>query len=506
VAHSLYFNFICDDAYITFVYSRNLAEHHAPVFNADGANPVEGYTNFLWMVLLGLGLKLRLPPELSAHLLSMAFAIGTLGLVTYLMALIRGKSSLWDFFPAVLLASSSAYACWTSGGLETQLFTFLVTLGIVLYLQERLVGTGAVLALAAMTRPEGNLILAVLAATYLVVNLWAQKRWKPRRCELLGGASFLALYLPYFLWRWHYYGYPFPNTFYVKVGEAAFPDFSRRVLESGLFYVGQWVQQANILFSLPFVLYGIGRHRRFGALALCLSLVYLGYTIKIGGDFMGLQRFIMPLFVLVAVLTSLGLSSAVEKWCPPAARGLVGSLAALLVVLSHGWTQAHLSQAAMEPWHHPGVAAGAVRGIDTPGYLKLYAHDRGLVGKALAPHMRQDDFSIVGGAGVQPYYARMKAVDVFGLISEEIAHQVRPNNPRPGHSKWGPASQLIEWYHPSLIFHCYAIHHQPQAYQLCDEASYFMNNGYEPITIHVPGMREFGTYYTFLKHRGRPWP
>ena len=33
VAHSLVFDFVCDDAYISFVYSRNLAEHGQLVFN-----------------------------------------------------------------------------------------------------------------------------------------------------------------------------------------------------------------------------------------------------------------------------------------------------------------------------------------------------------------------------------------------------------------------------------------------------------------------------------------
>ena len=51
VAHSLVFNFVTDDAFISFVYSRNLAEHGQLVFNL-GEQPVEGYTNFLWTVLL----------------------------------------------------------------------------------------------------------------------------------------------------------------------------------------------------------------------------------------------------------------------------------------------------------------------------------------------------------------------------------------------------------------------------------------------------------------------
>jgi hypothetical protein len=52
VLHSLAYNFVTDDAYISFVYSRNLAEHGQLAFNLG--HPVEGYTNFLWTVILGL--------------------------------------------------------------------------------------------------------------------------------------------------------------------------------------------------------------------------------------------------------------------------------------------------------------------------------------------------------------------------------------------------------------------------------------------------------------------
>ena len=57
VAHALTYNFVTDDAYISFVFSRNLAEHGQLAFNLG--HPVEGYTNFLWTVLLALGLLAR---------------------------------------------------------------------------------------------------------------------------------------------------------------------------------------------------------------------------------------------------------------------------------------------------------------------------------------------------------------------------------------------------------------------------------------------------------------
>jgi hypothetical protein len=60
VVHALHYGFVTDDAYISFVYARNLAEHGELAFN-PGLPPVEGYTNFLWTVLLALVHRVGLP-------------------------------------------------------------------------------------------------------------------------------------------------------------------------------------------------------------------------------------------------------------------------------------------------------------------------------------------------------------------------------------------------------------------------------------------------------------
>ena len=76
VWHSLQFNFVTDDAYISFVFSENFAEHGQLLFN-HGHPPVEGYTNFLWTFLLGLLMMVGLPPEIMSLVLGTAFACGS---------------------------------------------------------------------------------------------------------------------------------------------------------------------------------------------------------------------------------------------------------------------------------------------------------------------------------------------------------------------------------------------------------------------------------------------
>src|SRR6186713_1795038 len=100
VPHALMFDFVNDDAYISFRYAQNLAEHGQLVFNLG--ERVEGYTNFLWTVLLGVLMKLGIAPELSARVLGTAFAAATLVVVARLAARLRGGASLWDYLAPAL--------------------------------------------------------------------------------------------------------------------------------------------------------------------------------------------------------------------------------------------------------------------------------------------------------------------------------------------------------------------------------------------------------------------
>src|SRR3954451_20359752 len=76
VAHSLAYNFVTDDAYISFVFSRNFAEHGELTFNLG--QPVEGYTNFLWTFVLGLGIRAGIAPEQASRVLGLACGLATL--------------------------------------------------------------------------------------------------------------------------------------------------------------------------------------------------------------------------------------------------------------------------------------------------------------------------------------------------------------------------------------------------------------------------------------------
>jgi hypothetical protein len=521
VVHSLAYNFVTDDAYISFVFSRNLAEHGQLAFNLG--HPVEGYTNFLWTFVLGVAMLAGIPPEWSSRVLGTACALATLYVAFRLTERALGRRSPWAAVPPLLLACSSGFACWTSGGLETQLYTLLVIAALDALVaaatdRRALRRLGAILALASMTRPEGPLVAAVLGVAWLTVGIvgrlgraavapvapaLAPTLPAPGRRrfvdEALAVAWFLALWAPWFAWRWWYYGWPFPNTYYVKTtGPWASPELPHQMTGNGLYYVWIWLRQTHLLHALPLAAVGLVAARprtpRFVLTASCalLAAVYLAYTVSVGGDFMGLHRFIMPMFVVAALAVTLG-----AEWIARILRHrAAGPVLAALLVGGFAVTQASLTRESLR-W---GNFAND-RGIDTPAFLIVYTEDRAAIGRAMASCFAADDFSIVGGAGAQPYFGRMRGVDVFGLVSDTIAHDEPRIRARAGHTKFG-SDRVLAAYDPTFVFSCYQIHRDPAQPQLpC--APFWLARGFEPVTMHIPGMREQGEYYTFLARKSR---
>jgi hypothetical protein len=503
VAHSLAYNFVTDDAYISFVFSRNFAEHGQLAFNLG--QPVEGYTNFLWTFVLGLGMVVGIGPELLSRVLGTACAIATLVVVFRLTERALGRRTPWAAVPALLLACSSGFACWTSGGLETQLYTLLVTAALEALIAatarpRALRRLGVCLALASMTRPEGPMIAVIFGAVWAARTLVAWRRGEglALREELFAIAWFLALWAPWFAWRWWYYGYPFPNTYYVKAtGPWAGPEMPGQMRANGLHYVWVWLAQTRLIYASPLALLGLAAVPRRTPRALLaitcavFAAIYLAYTVSVGGDFMGLHRFIMPMFVVAALAVALG-----AEWLAGKLPARAAPVLAVALVAAFAVTQALLTRDSLR-W---GNFAND-RGIDTPRFLITYTEDRAAIGRAMAPCFHPDDFSIVGGAGAQPYFGRMRGIDVFGLVSETIAHAEPRVRPRAGHTKFG-SDRVLAAYDPTFVFSCYDIRATPDTRPLPCAATW-LARGYEQLTMRIPGMRERGEYYTFLAKRSR---
>ncbi|MRG96951.1 hypothetical protein [Polyangium spumosum] len=426
---------LCDDAFISFRYARNFARGDGLVFNPG--EWVEGYTNFLWTLVLGLLAKVRVSiphAGLFGNLASYVLAIVFVALV------VRKASPKPAIFPfaAIALAASRPFHTFASSGLETMPAAMLVAVGMWASLRKNgALWAGLALTAATLTRPDHLLLYGcmglALVAEDLVHNeerpLW--NRLDLRR-YFAYGAPLVLIYVPYFFWRWHAYGDFFPNTYYAKSGNLTY-------WAQGAVYGAHFLFTSGAVLWLPLFLAAIlGRPRnraetRLRFFAILSALVYGQYVMKVGGDFME-HRFFISLLPILAATTEVALRYRLREVSAPA-RVFFGSAAALAVALAvlpvrvlkpyeKRWNLAEENTfyplKSVFPLESGSTYAGMGQKLD-----KLF------VARGLKPRLSIDCIGLVG------WYADLPIVDLYGLANRRIAHKPIEKRGRPGHEKRG---------------------------------------------------------------------
>jgi len=446
VYHAVLFDFLNDDAFISFRYADNLVEHGELVFNPGTGERVEGYTNFLWTILMAVVLWCGEDPALWSRILGVACASTTLIIVTAFITRLRNGRALSDILSAALLASAPAYACWSMGGLETQLFTLLATLGWTRYLLARVDAptdvwkSGLWFALAAMTRPEGILMIGLVVIHHLVEMCILEKRIRPTSSEWIWAAVFLGIFCPYFAWRWSYYGWPFPNTYYVKSGA---PNF----WTPGFAYFRNWVTDNGIWMVPILAVLGTRRlgtsGRRLLTLGTLLSVVLSLHVMKVGGDFMALHRFLVPIMPILAVMAALGLAE-IHRLVSPDYPMRYWAAVGVTCLLAFGHIKAIQDHA---------LSVGSDDGVDRIGWLKQFHEQCTEIGKHLRDTADPEASMAITAAGIIPYYSRLYTVDILALNDEYVAHNAEPKGNRPGHTKQASREYIMSKEVDYLIYH-----------------------------------------------------
>ncbi len=283
--------FLCDDAFISFRYVRNLLEGHGLVFNPG--EYVEGYSNFLWVLeLAAIWGIFGVRPEQAAPWLSVVCTATTIAAMLWWIGRMPGMRhrSLVGWMALGLLCSSATFAVWTSGGgLETRQFTFFIVLAVVclgLYRDNRwgLLAASLSLAAAAYTRPEGPLLAVCCFGWFAVQRACERRRLAGREfwsdCSYLI-APFALLVAAHYLFRYSYYGEWLPNTYYAK--------HVRPWYESGFRYLVAAALETGLYLLLPLswlALRARWQSQRDGTygLALLCVVAHMAYALRIGGD------------------------------------------------------------------------------------------------------------------------------------------------------------------------------------------------------------------------------
>ncbi len=132
-------------------------------------------------------------------------------------------------------------------------------------------------ALAAMTRPDGWPLAALLSLDALRFQGWRGGRF---------GLIFAALFGPYFLWRLWYYGDLLPDTFYAKVSSPA-DQLAREMVYLRIFLL-DWGAVLFLAAVAWAVLFGLRRH----AAVYAFLASYSSYVVAVGDDVFHFFRFL----------------------------------------------------------------------------------------------------------------------------------------------------------------------------------------------------------------------
>ncbi|GLZ45495.1 hypothetical protein Acsp06_16800 [Actinomycetospora sp. NBRC 106375] len=339
-----------DDAGITFAYARSIATGAGPVLQ-PGAEAVEGFSNPLWLAVLVVGHWLGLfdhgawfgLPDLVLFpkLVALACAAAMFAVLYGLARTVSARPVALTVVAGTVTALVPSFAIWTTSGLENGLYALLVVaLGATVaraavegrLLASRVaVAAGALAGLAALTRPDGLIYLAVYP---VVAVLLAGSGW--RRVVTPGLRSVSTALVPvglYLVWRLVTFGDWLPTTARAKRQELPGPGDLARPGEL-VSYAG-WLAVVLAVAAVALALTQRSRVRTaVGVLLVPLTLTLVVYAV-LAADWMAQFRFATPLWPLGAFVGVLAFGDVMGRCTSRRAR-VLALLAVALAVLASG--------------------------------------------------------------------------------------------------------------------------------------------------------------------------
>jgi arabinofuranosyltransferase len=425
----------CDDAYISFRYAANMLDGHGLVWNVG--ERVEGYTNFLWLIIVSPFMALGIDAGQASVILNLVCFACVLLLSARLERLL-----LWPGngqgpggadpqagrrAPAIaplLAATCYPMACFATSGLETIFITLMALVAVERALARRYFVAGLAAIAGVMAHPDQAILYVALGLTLLT--------FRPRLRPLLAyGAPFVLVYLPYFLIRWRYYGDFYPNTYYAKSADLTnWPQ--------GFTYLGIAFVTAGLWATTPAALLGLRRiwSTLPGRYALIATPLFLGYVAKIGGDFMQ-GRLLVPMLPLWFVLAGVGLQAllAAQRWKLAAALAVLAVPAALPVnIFGDGERLWNVTE---EHAYYPLLS------FNPPVNRSKYQRQ----GKVLRARFKDRGLEpriALAGVGLVSYYSRLPITDLLSLNDRKTAHRPVMSRGMPGHEKHAGPARIVE--------------------------------------------------------------
>jgi len=397
-----YMPFISDDSLISLRYAERFIQGEGLTWT-DG-QPVEGYSNLLWILLISLG------GFIGFDLIDISRILGAMCMGMVIFALVYYCHSLKKQFIAALttsflIALSGPVAIWAIGGLEQPLVACLLA-WIFVFLFKIInndINTykyvwlaSLTLGLLSITRPDG-IIFTVTA----VLSLLILKRNNLKLLSLvlrMVSFPFVMLFGQY-VFRLIYYGEWLPNPALVKIS----PSWHHFI--NGFNYLKNGLTSLNpftgivVLFLLYLIIRRKSLDQKFKNRFIVLMVPFLtwsAYVIFIGGDIFPAFRHIIPLLVILAFFVI-----DVTSWFSKNLKRkvvIIGNLLLWLCLLSwfgrQQFSHPENKRAVHERWEWDGQVIGSM-------LKEGFSENQPLLA--------------VTAAGCLPYWSGLPSVDMYGL-------------------------------------------------------------------------------------------
>ena len=462
-----------EDAAMLLRYSGHLAAGHGIVWNV-GEPPVDGATDFLFMVLVAAVHKTGIGLERAAQGVGLVAHAATVLLVYFSARRLCAAPPALALLSATFLALGPGLrhlaACY-----GTPLFalacglTFASAVSLADAPAARVARAALTFSLAGLAagfaRPEG--VFFALFCLGAVIHARAGADARVILSRFL--AVFLTMGLAYFLWRFWYFGYPLPNPFYKK-GAGLLHWHSLRQSWRNLLH------SSSPFLAILVVGLFVRTTRRVALLTLFPVLAFVCLFVLISDETNYVMRFRYP--VLPAIL--IGWTAVWQGAFAPRLTRLGPAVAAGLVLaatVGAAWFQ-HQRYRHVEP-------------------RRMGLYDAALV---LRDYSRHNYALVTTEAGLLPLYSTWRAVDAWGLNDSFVAHH------------GGITEEYLDRYRPEVIlFHAYFSPGTPQSGPRIENRSlgpawyrmvttlkgYAERNGY--VLAAVFGRNAYDTHYYYVR-------
>jgi hypothetical protein len=418
----IYWAWTEDDAFITFRYARNLASGHGFVFNPG--ERVEGYSNFVWVLLMAAVERSGNNPERLSKIIGLAAGMLSLVLSWRLAQRLLPRIGLTSVLAPYYLAISPVLVTHSVAGLESSTFAMLLIAAVLAAVQPRppRLRHSALLVLLLLllstSRPEGPLFafLILLLRGTLVLREWefttplgrfadAGEAQSGRRAVLRETLTWVVMFAAYYAWRWSYFGDPFANTFYAKTNGGL-----HGVIDGVQYTLDFMRDGGGVLFMavalVPMLLRGASAAYWMG---LTLLLTYTGFVVVAGGDWMYHYRFYAHLLPLLAAFLAVGIDVVLGLAQPKTMRAslLYSTTALVLLATFVGIGNTELR-----------IARIVLPAVQSHNYLSQNYEELGLW---FREHSEPNATVAISDVGALGYFSERRVLDMFGLIDPHIA-------------------------------------------------------------------------------------